>query len=290
MNHTPSIRKQALNTLMSQVVWELVGAGISGLVIGLLMYLTFLAQQRPVTLWVIPSMGIALLGIMFVYALITAPGRYRRFYASQMQLQHIDAFLGTNPLPIRNSPLYQDGALLGINLVLQSTQNHWVFWSGVYHLEARQPRPHYHLATQHPQFGTITANYLLPAFIKSKPDDPDPIRSTRCEATIVAASAQPALVNHVVGIPPGLQDTLCSPSPQLLPWPRVLVLRERPDGVFLERWTATGAYAGDTWHASVDQAYQQAQYEYGDALGAWQAVPVDVQDVVQWLHHQQRTR
>jgi hypothetical protein len=44
----------------------------------------------------------------------------------------------------------------------------------------------------------------------------------------------------------------------------------------LYRYTATGAFAGDTWHQSLNDATAQAQFEYGEALGAWRQIPDEV--------------
>src|SRR5438876_12133363 len=39
-----------------------------------------------------------------------------------------------------------------------------------------------------------------------------------------------------------------------LPWPDIVLIEERPDGVFLFRFSADGEDAGDTWHRTVDAA------------------------------------
>ena len=46
----------------------------------------------------------------------------------------------------------------------------------------------------------------------------------------------------------------------------------------LYRYTAQGDFGGDTWHETVDDAKNQAMFEYGDALGEWIAVPDDTSD------------
>jgi hypothetical protein len=58
----------------------------------------------------------------------------------------------------------------------------------------------------------------------------------------------------------------------------VLVANEDP-GAMLFRYTAYGEFGGDTWHPSVDEAQEQAIYEYGDALLEWIEVGDDVADV-----------
>jgi hypothetical protein len=86
-----------------------------------------------------------------------------------------------------------------------------------------------------------------------------------------------ATVKHYVGIPSQLadgKDTRSEMGPA-----RFLVIEERPDGVFLNRFDATGECVGDTWHMSIDDAKNQADYEYrGDVLN-WQDVPQAIEDV-----------
>jgi hypothetical protein len=63
-------------------------------------------------------------------------------------------------------------------------------------------------------------------------------------------------------------------------WPRVLVVEEKPDGVFLFRFGADRSFSGDTWHMSISDAKHQAEYEYGDMLSEWKQVPQEATDVV----------
>ena len=99
---------------------------------------------------------------------------------------------------------------------------------------------------------------------------------TRLVAAITATT-EPPRVPHYIGLPSELSQEA---EPELLPWARILLLEERPDGVFLFRYTSNRSYAGDTWHASVEQAQAQAAYEYADHLGVWQPVPDDVKDAL----------
>lgn len=78
------------------------------------------------------------------------------------------------------------------------------------------------------------------------------------------------------GIPPmesGDPDTR-----QRLPVARVLLVSNRHDGVYLDRFDDSGAEAGDTWHESIEDAQGQAIEEYGESLGAWVEVPRGEQD------------
>jgi hypothetical protein len=66
---------------------------------------------------------------------------------------------------------------------------------------------------------------------------------------------------------------------KMLPVADVLLLVADADpGAMLFRYTAHGDFGGDTWHASVEEAQEQAAYEYGDALGVWIQVPDDIAD------------
>jgi len=52
------------------------------------------------------------------------------------------------------------------------------------------------------------------------------------------------------------------------------------EGVMLYRYTTEGIFCGDTWHASVQEAMDQARYEYGDVLGGWCEIPLSEADAV----------
>jgi hypothetical protein len=86
-------------------------------------------------------------------------------------------------------------------------------------------------------------------------------------------------VRHFVGLPPELGAG--KPGPVPFPRPDVLIITADPQGgVMLDRYTAAGAVAGDTWHETGQCAMAQAELEYPDAVGEWQEVPEEVQDVV----------
>lgn len=46
-------------------------------------------------------------------------------------------------------------------------------------------------------------------------------------------------------------------------------IRVVSDGVFLLRYSDDGRFVGDTWHMSVEDAKDQAAFEFGASLGAW---------------------
>jgi hypothetical protein len=63
-----------------------------------------------------------------------------------------------------------------------------------------------------------------------------------------------------------------------MPWPRVVAIVEKEDGIFLERLLTDGTVVGDTSHTDMEEAREQAQWEYGTLLGRWLDVPSDVPD------------
>ncbi len=66
---------------------------------------------------------------------------------------------------------------------------------------------------------------------------------------------------------------------QMLPAPDVILLIGDAGGeAMLFRYTAHWTFAGDTWHASVESAREEAAGEYDDALGVWIEVPEEVRD------------
>jgi len=68
-----------------------------------------------------------------------------------------------------------------------------------------------------------------------------------------------------------------------LPAARFLTIELTAEGFFLFRFAEDGVFAGDTWHPSIDEAKDQANYEYGIALGRWLDIPDDAPDAVGWL-------
>ena len=100
--------------------------------------------------------------------------------------------------------------------------------------------------------------------------------TVRFFAILRAAVLHPR-TRHTLGFPSELSGV--TDDAQQLPGPVVLVIEVESKGnVFLYRMTRSGEPGGDTWHQSVDDAKHQAKYEYGDVLGEWQAIPVDVID------------
>jgi hypothetical protein len=63
-------------------------------------------------------------------------------------------------------------------------------------------------------------------------------------------------------------------------FPVLLIIEEKADGVFLFRFTGDRRCVGDTWHESVDQAKQQAAFEFQGLLSDWKPVPAQVADLI----------
>lgn len=65
---------------------------------------------------------------------------------------------------------------------------------------------------------------------------------------------------------------------RFMAFPHVLLAECDGVSVMLYRYCGDGEFCGDTWHASLEDAQHQAEYEYGKALGPWLRVPTDVAD------------
>lgn len=83
---------------------------------------------------------------------------------------------------------------------------------------------------------------------------------------------------HFYGLPPELTDG--QDNRQRLPNPGILTIEETGEGIFLTRIGIDGSFGGDTWHISIEEAKQQAVYEYGALLSEWKQVPSDITDIV----------
>jgi hypothetical protein len=99
----------------------------------------------------------------------------------------------------------------------------------------------------------------------------------RMIAKITGRLAEPK-VKHYWGLPPEL--TGGKDLRGMMDFPAFVTIEETPDGVFLFRFTANGQVVGDTWHMTVEEAKEQAQFEFGDLLSDWESVPADVKDIV----------
>jgi hypothetical protein len=63
-----------------------------------------------------------------------------------------------------------------------------------------------------------------------------------------------------------------------MPFPDVLLLVSDGNRAMIYRYKQDGTFCGDTWHESIEDAKQQAIFEYQGALQAWSLVPTEEQD------------
>ena len=96
---------------------------------------------------------------------------------------------------------------------------------------------------------------------------------------------EPPRVRHSVGFPRGLFPG--EPEPLDLPWPvLLLILEQAPGAVFLWRLSAALEEISDTWHPTVEEALEQANFEYEGVLGDWVEIGPEVQDAKRYaLEH-----
>jgi hypothetical protein len=67
---------------------------------------------------------------------------------------------------------------------------------------------------------------------------------------------------------------------QEMPTAELLSLETERDGVFLYRFRSDSTCVGDTRRQSVEEAQQQAGFEFGSGVSDWVAVLPDVNDPV----------
>jgi hypothetical protein len=98
-------------------------------------------------------------------------------------------------------------------------------------------------------------------------------------ALIEQAKAQSSpSVLHYRGLPQELSPNGVPPS--LLPLrPDFLAIEETSEGFFLFRYTRNQEFCGDTWHQSLQEAEEQAIYEFGSSL-VWSEIPPGIEDPI----------
>jgi hypothetical protein len=76
---------------------------------------------------------------------------------------------------------------------------------------------------------------------------------------------------HYLGLPAevGGKDQIDLPDAE------IALIELDESGVFLIRYLINGDFAGDTWHQTVEEAKDQARYEYGTIENDWIAIPVN---------------
>jgi len=93
---------------------------------------------------------------------------------------------------------------------------------------------------------------------------------------LVEKSVRARQGRHFTGLPPELTGDV--DNRQKLPPALVLIIEEKADGIFLFRFTEDRAFAGDTWHQTIDEAIDQAIHEYGELH--WKKVPEEIGDPI----------
>ncbi len=78
------------------------------------------------------------------------------------------------------------------------------------------------------------------------------------------------------GLPQALSPNT---APSLLPRPDFLFI-EASEGFFLYRYTRHQDFGGDTWHPSLEEAQEQASFEFGSSLLGWSELASDVEDPI----------
>ena len=91
--------------------------------------------------------------------------------------------------------------------------------------------------------------------------------------------SSPPVVAHYAGIPKSLEP---DSTPSCLPCPDLLVIEETKEGFYLFRYTKLGEFGGDTWHQRLQDAKDQAAYEFRDSLTDWWEVPLGAGDPISY--------
>lgn len=99
--------------------------------------------------------------------------------------------------------------------------------------------------------------------------------------TLLKNSKKITKTKHYVGLPPELTEG--EDNRRILPLPDVLIIEETQEGIFLYRYTSKGDFCGDTWHNTIDEAKEQAKFEYGDSINEWKQIPNDVKDIIAYV-------
>jgi hypothetical protein len=104
------------------------------------------------------------------------------------------------------------------------------------------------------------------------------MRNTICLTARVTDVPSAKRTQHYVGLPPAVTGR--KDDRHEMPSPSVLIIEERSDGIFLNRFAANGQAAGDTWHRSLDEAKEQAEMEFGGNISTWKEVPPEIDDPI----------
>lgn len=101
---------------------------------------------------------------------------------------------------------------------------------------------------------------------------------------ILSGKVSEPKTKHYVGLPPELNSG--KDQRIVMVAPDLLVIEGSSSGIFLYRYTFAGECVGDTWHTSIDEAKQQAEFEYGGLQIKWERAPDGFKDIanlcLQW--------
>lgn len=87
-------------------------------------------------------------------------------------------------------------------------------------------------------------------------------------------------VPHYIGNPPVSKDA--EKNKTLLPIAGVVIIEKRQGAIYLERYDNDGQWGGNTWHKTIEDAKNQAKFEYGDSLIKWIEIHESVNDPVKY--------
>jgi hypothetical protein len=94
---------------------------------------------------------------------------------------------------------------------------------------------------------------------------------------MLPTNAPPSTVKHYAGLPPELTDG--NDARREVDATAFFVIEGKPDGMFLYRFNRSGQCVSDTWHLNINDAKDQAAYEYEGVVLVWDDVPQSVLDV-----------
>ena len=63
----------------------------------------------------------------------------------------------------------------------------------------------------------------------------------------------------------------------------LLIIEEKDDGVYLNRFTENGDKVGDTWHLNIDEAKEQATFEFEDVLSSWKEIAENIDEPEKYI-------
>lgn len=89
---------------------------------------------------------------------------------------------------------------------------------------------------------------------------------------LVAPGKPNPKIRHYEGLPVELTEG--DDTRRFFPRAEIIMIVQEAQGAYLERFLKDGQIVGDTWHATIEEAFSQAAYEFGQNL-EWQSIQVD---------------